>query len=66
MNIKRSDFNFTPYLKRSNLRATWQLITTFIPVIGLWLLLYKISNLTASTTLKALTVIPIITLLVVI
>tara|TARA_B100000212_G_scaffold250424_1_gene191618 strand:+ start:2304 stop:3416 length:1113 start_codon:yes stop_codon:yes gene_type:complete len=64
MDIKRSDFNFTPYLRRSNLRATWQLLTTFIPITGLWVLLYKISHLTVSTPLKVLAAIPIIVILV--
>lgn len=56
--IKKSDFVLTPYIKSSNLRATYQILNTVVPYVLLWMLAVK----AASISLWLLP--PIITLLV--
>ena len=36
--IKKSDFVLAPYMKSSDLRATYQILNTVVPYIGLWVL----------------------------
>jgi omega-6 fatty acid desaturase (delta-12 desaturase) len=36
--IKKSDFILQPYIKSDNLRATWQVINTLVPIMLLWVL----------------------------
>ncbi|WP_017304945.1 fatty acid desaturase [Spirulina subsalsa] len=57
-NLKKSDFVLTPYIKSSNLRATYQIVNTIVPYVLLWMLAIK----TASISLWFLP--PIITLLI--
>lgn len=35
--IKKADFVLTPYIKSSNLRATYQIINTVVPYVLLWI-----------------------------
>ncbi|WP_083636620.1 fatty acid desaturase [Leptolyngbya sp. 'hensonii'] len=35
--IKKSDFVLTPYIKTSNLRATYQILNTIVPYVLLWI-----------------------------
>jgi len=61
--IKRSDFTLAPFLKRSNARAFWQVLTTVIPIALLWILIEFVEKQSSSTFLKALEVFPILALL---
>jgi hypothetical protein len=36
--VKKSDFVLAPYMKSSDLRATYQLLNTLIPYFFLWFL----------------------------
>ncbi|MBS0018221.1 MAG: fatty acid desaturase [Arthrospira sp. SH-MAG29] len=56
--LKKSDFVLTPYIKSSNLRATFQILNTVVPYVLLWILAVK----SASISLWMLP--PIIVLLV--
>ena len=42
--VNRSDFLIKPFLKRNNLRALYQLISTILPITLLWLIVYQIIN----------------------
>ena len=60
---KRRDFLIKPFLKRNNLKATYQIITTFIPIILIWLIVSQIINHNFSLLIKCLLLIPTICLL---
>ena len=49
--IKKSDFKINPFLKRSNLRAYYQIIVTIVPVIAFWFIVSQI----ISTNLPSIT-----------
>ena len=61
--IRRNDFFIKPYLKRSNARAIWQVITTIVPISVLWLLVEKIDQSSLSMSLKGIVFIAIFKLL---
>ena len=61
--IKRSDFLIKPFLKRSNYKASFQLVVTLIPIISLWLIVSKIIYYPFSQVTKCLFLIPIFFLL---
>ena len=61
--IKRSDFLIKPFLKRNNYRASYQLITTIIPIISLWLIVFKIVYSPFFQITKGLILIPVLFLL---
>ena len=61
--LNRSDFLIKPFLKRNNFRASYQLITTVIPIISLWLIVSKIIYSPISQITKGLFLIPILFLL---
>ena len=61
--MKRSDFYIAPYLRRSNARATWQLLSTFVPVALLWLIVQKIDLSSYSPFIKLCSLIPVVFLL---
>lgn len=39
--LKKSDFVLTPYMTSSNRRATYQILNTVVPYLGLWVLAVK-------------------------
>jgi acyl-lipid omega-6 desaturase (Delta-12 desaturase) len=41
--IKKSDFVLAPYMKSDDFRATYQLLNTVVPYIGLWFLAVKVA-----------------------
>jgi len=41
--LKKSDFVLAPYMKSSDLRATYQILNTVLPYIGLWILAVKVA-----------------------
>ena len=61
--VKRSDFLIKPFLKRNNFRAFYQIISTIIPIIFIWLIVYQIINHPFSLLIKGLLLIPAISLL---
>ena len=61
--MKRSDFYIAPYLRRSNARASWQLLSTFVPVGFLWLIVQKIDLSSFHPFLKLCSLSPVLFLL---
>ena len=61
--VKRSDFLIKPFLKRDNSRAFFQIISTIIPIIFIWLTVYKIINHPFLLIIKGFLLIPVICLL---
>ncbi len=61
--VKRSDFLLKPFLKRSNFRASYQITTTLIPIITLWIIVSKIVYSPLLYFTKGLFLIPILVLL---
>ncbi|MCR8538946.1 MAG: fatty acid desaturase [Prochlorococcus marinus CUG1439] len=61
--VKRSDFLIQPFLKRNNFRALYQIISTIIPIISIWLIVYQIINHPFPLLIKGFFLIPIICLL---
>jgi len=61
--VKRSDFLIKPFLKRDNFRAFYQIVSTIVPVISLWLIVYYIKNSTFLLLIKGIFLLPIIFLL---
>ena len=63
LKVNRSDFLIKPFLKRNNFRALYQIISTILPIISIWLIVYQIINQPFSLLIKGLLLIPIICLL---
>ena len=60
LEINRSDFLIKPFLKRNNFRALYQIISTIIPIISIWLIAYQVINSSFSLLIKGFLLIPII------
>jgi len=58
--IKRKDFLIKPFLKRNNFRAYYQIISTVIPIIFFWLIVFQIINSSLFLLIKFFLLIPII------
>ena len=63
LEVSRSDFLIKPFLKRDNFRALYQIISTLIPIISIWLIVYQIANHPFSLLIKGFLLIPNIFLL---
>ena len=63
LRINRSDFLIKPFLKRNNSRALYQVFSTIIPIICIWLVVHHIVNHPFSLIIKGLLLIPIVFLL---
>ncbi len=61
--MKRADFLIAPYLRRSNLKASWQLFITIAPVALLWLLVAKIDQTSLNIFIKGFAFMPVLFLL---
>ena len=61
--VKRRDFLITPFLKRNNLRALYQFISTISPITFLWIIIYQIINHPFTLLIKGFLLIPIIYLI---
>ena len=61
--VNRSNFLIKPFLKRNNLRASYQIICTIIPIIYIWLIIYQIINHPSSLLIKGFLLTPTIFLL---
>ena len=63
LKVKRSDFLIKPFLKRNNIRAFYQIISTILPIISIWLIVYQITNQPFLLLIKGFLLIPIFCLL---
>ena len=63
LQLKRSDFLIKPFLERNNFRAFYQIISTLIPIISVWLIVYQTINSHFLSLIKFFLLIPIICLL---
>ena len=63
LKVNRGDFLITPFLKRDNFRASYQIISTIVPIISIWLIIYNIINQPLSLLFKGFLLIPFIVLL---
>ena len=63
LKVNRSDFLIKPFLKRNNIRAVYQIISTIFPIISIWLIVHQIINQPFSLLIKGLLLIPFIFLL---
>ncbi len=61
--IKRSDFSIQPFLKRNNSKAFYQIISTIIPIISVWLIVYQITNSPLGLIIKGFLLVPSLFLL---
>ena len=61
--MRQSDFSIGLFLRRSNTRAIWQVITTLIPIAGLWSLVGIIDQASLSLLQKSFLLLPILGLL---
>ena len=58
--MKRADFYIAPYLRRSNARASWQLLSTFVPIAVLWIVVTRIDLSSLPTLVKLCALIPVL------
>ena len=58
--MRRSDFIIASFLKRSNARAIWQVLTTLLPIAGLWFLIARIDQASLSVVLKIFAFLPVL------
>ena len=63
LKINRGDFLIKPFLKRNNIRASYQIISTIFPIISIWLIISNITNQPFSLLIKGFLLIPFIVLL---
>ncbi len=61
--IKRNEFVIRPFLKRNNIKALNQILSTVIPIICLWLIVSNIVSSSLPPAIKALSLTPIVLLL---
>ena len=61
--VNRRSFLIKPFLKRNNFRAFYQIISTIIPIVFIWLIVFQIINHPFSVQIKGLLLTPIICLL---
>ena len=61
--VIRGDFLINPFLKRNNIRASYQIISTIFPIISIWFIVHQIINKPSSLFIKGLLLIPFIVLL---
>ncbi|MBO6972504.1 MAG: fatty acid desaturase [Prochlorococcus marinus CUG1434] len=63
LKVNRREFLIHPFLKRNNFRALYQIISTILPIISIWLIVYQIKNQPFSLFIKGFLLLPIICLL---
>ena len=63
LKVNRSDFLIKPFLKRCNLRAFYQITSTIVPIISIWLIVHQIINQPSSLLIKGFLLVPFIVLL---
>ena len=60
LKVNRNDFLIKPFLKRNNIRASYQIASTIFPIISIWLIVYQIINQPFSLLIKGFLLFPII------
>ena len=63
LKVNRGDFLIKQFLKRNNIRASYQIISTIVPIIFIWLIIYDIINQPFSLLFKGFLLIPFTVLL---
>ena len=63
LKVSRGDFLIKPFLKRNNIRASYQIISTIFPIFSIWLIVHQIINQPFSLLIKGFLLIPFILLL---
>ena len=63
LKVNRSDFLIKPFLKRNNIRACYQIISTIFPIISIWLIVHQIIIQPFPLLIKGLLLVPFIVLL---
>ena len=63
LKVNRNDFLIKPFLKRNNFRASYQIISTILPIISIWLIVYQIIIHPFSLSTKGFLLVPSIVLL---
>ena len=62
-NLNRSNFLIKPFLKRNNIRASYQIISTIFPIISIWLIVHQIIIQSFPLLIKGFLLVPFIVLL---
>lgn len=62
--LRRKDFILEPFLQASNARAVWQLVSTLVPVAGLWTLVAWIASGPLAPGWRVVALLPVLILLV--
>ena len=63
LKVNRGDFLIKPFLKRNNIRASYQIISTILPIFSIWLIVHQIINQPFSLLIKGFLLVPFIVLL---
>ncbi len=63
LKVNRSDFLIKPFLKRNNIRASYQIISTIFPIISIWLIVHQIIIQPFPLLIKGFLLVPFIVLL---
>ena len=63
LKVNRSDFLIKPFLKRNNIRACNQIISTIFPIISIWLIVHQIIIQPFPLLIKGFLLVPFIVLL---
>ncbi|MDC3148666.1 fatty acid desaturase [Prochlorococcus sp. AH-716-I05] len=63
LKVNRSDFLIKPFLKRNNIRACYQIISTIFPIISIWLIVHQIIIQPFPLLIKGFLLVPFIVLL---
>ena len=59
LKVNRGDFLIKPFLKRNNIKASYQISSTILPMIFIWLIIYQIINQPFSLLIKGFLLIPL-------
>ena len=63
LKVNRGDFLIKPFLKRNNIRACYQIISTIFPIISIWLIVHQIIIQAFPLLIKGFLLVPFIVLL---
>ena len=65
LKVNRGDFLIKPFLKRNNIRASYQIISTIFPIFSIWLIVHQIINQPFSLLIKGFLLIPFLKSLII-
>ena len=60
LKVNRGDFLIKPFLKRNNIRASYQIISTIFPIFSIWLIVHQIIKQPFSLLIKGINRNPLI------